>query len=66
MPLLMEAAYIVHGAVAPVLPFEIPREQKLQIKGCIALVERAVDAMIAPPIVASSVGSKSERRKKND
>lgn len=40
--LLMNAAYAVHGTIAPILPFEISRDQKLFIKDTILWVEGSV------------------------
>jgi hypothetical protein len=40
MPIIMQTAYYVHGALKQVLPCEIlDRDQKLFIKRCIAKVE---------------------------
>jgi hypothetical protein len=47
--ILMQTAYWVHGALAPILPFEIPRQCKVQIRQCIEQVERATDAALSYP-----------------
>ena len=43
--ILMQVAYCVHGAIAPVLPFEIPKERKQQIKDIITAVEETAARM---------------------
>lgn len=49
MTILMQTAYWVHGTVAPLLPFEIPRDRKAQIRRCIERVENAADAALSYP-----------------
>ncbi len=51
--MLMRAAYCVHGAIAPFMPFDIPVEQKIVIKQCI----RAIDQASAYPVLVHVVNS---------
>jgi hypothetical protein len=42
--MLMQAAYCVHSAVAPYLPFEIPRDKKIMITKMIQTMDMLVSA----------------------
>ena len=37
--ILMNVAYYAHGAIAPMLPYDIPREKKQAIKDLISWIE---------------------------
>jgi hypothetical protein len=51
--ILMNVAYYVHGAIAPMLPYDVPREKKQAIKDLISWIEGDNTASVA-------VGARSE------
>ena len=58
--MLIYTAYVIHGALATILPFEIPRETKITIKESIQMIEQAA---AFPFLFMLDIGGEQEERK---
>lgn len=61
--ILLNVAYYVHGAIAPILPLQLSPETKQSIRECIEHVEGSISSVFTIPL---AVEMDTIARKKED